>query len=462
MDEITEEKQAIFDKGKLAGKYAWKLFPDGIDASNAEPYEADKALRKTKELISAGCKTIYEAAFIYDGILCYMDILHRDSEGWKAIEVKGSTKLKDYYLDDTAVQYYVITNSGLDLADISVAYLNNKYVRQGDIEPEKLFKIESVLHTAKEKQEEVSKNIECFKQIISKKGIFDTDIGIYCLKPFVCDFFGHCWRHIPDHSVFNIENLYNRRKFDLYYKGIVDFEDIPEDCPLSESQRLQVKSHLNGLITRDKEKIRAFISKLEYPLYFLDFESFQPVVPLYDQSRPYQQIPFQYSLHIREKPGSGYQHVEFLSDGVTDPRPEFIESLIENIKDSGSIVVYNKTFEKMILNHITRDFPQYSERIKNIIQRIADLMEPFKRKDYYTPDMEGSYSIKKVLPALVPELKYDDLEISDGTAASRAFETMIRLEESPEKNELKRNLLKYCKLDTWAMVKILEKIREIS
>lgn len=461
MDEITEEKQAIFDKGKLAGNYAWKLFPGGIDASNGEPFEVAKALQKTKELISSGCKTIYEAAFIFDGVLCYMDVLHRDSEGWKAIEVKGSTKLKDYYLDDTAVQYFVITKSGLELADISVAYIYNKYVKQGEIEPEKLFKIESVFDTAKEKQEEVAANIENFKEIISQNEIPETDIGIYCLKPFVCDFYGHCWKHIPENSVFNIENLYKSRKFDLYYNGIVDFEDIPTDYPLSVTQKLQVESHLNGKVTIEKEQLQKFLSKLKYPLYFLDFESFQPVVPLYDQSRPYQQIPFQYSLHIQKTSGDDYQHIEFLQDGLYDPRIKFIESLIENVNDSGSIVVFNKTFEKMILNHIASDFPQYSGEIEKIKLRIVDLMEPFKSKHYYTPEMKGSYSIKKVLPALVPELGYDDLEISDGTAAGRAFETLIQLEESPEKSDLRKNLLEYCKMDTWAMVKILKKINEL-
>ncbi len=458
MDEISEEQQAIFDKGKLAGRYAWKIFPDGVDASDGKPFEAEKALRRTKELISAGFKTIYEAAFIYNGVLCYMDILHKDSEGWKAIEVKGSTKLKDYYLDDTAVQYYVIIKSGLDLKDISVAYINNKYVKQGETEPEKLFKIESVHNTAKEKQEEVSKNIIAFKDVITQKNIPNTDIGDYCLKPYVCDFYSHCWKNIPDTSVFNIENLYNNRKFDLYYNGIVKFEDIPKDYPFNEKQRLQVESHLDGKITIEKEQLRKFLLKLKYPLNFLDFESFQPVVPLYDQSRPYQQIPFQYSLHIQEKPGSDYQHLEFLSDGKNDPRIEFIDSLANNLTASGSIVVYNKTFERMILNQLARDFPVYSEKFNAMIQRIVDLMEPFKHKHFYTPAMEGSYSIKKVLPALVPGLNYDDLEISDGIAAGRAYESFLITTEDEEKQELRKNLFEYCKLDTWAMVKILEKI----
>lgn len=341
-----------------------------------------------------------------------------------------------------------------------ISYINNKYVKQGEIDPDKLFKIESVHDVAKEKQEEVSANIENFKEIISKNKIPDTVIGIHCLKPFICDFFGHCWKHIPETSVFNIENLYNIRKFDLYYDGIVEFKDIPEDYPLNESQRLQVESHLNRKVTIEKEPLQNFLSKLEYPFFFLDFESFQPVVPLYDQSRPYQQIPFQYSLHVQKEPGEEYHHIEFLSDGFNDPRLEFIESLIQNIGTSGSIVVFNKTFEIMILNHIARDFPQYSEEIEKIKLRIVDLMEPFKSKHYYTPQMKGSYSIKKVLPALVPELGYDDLEISNGTAAGRAFESLLQMEDTAEKKDLKKNLLEYCKMDTLAMVKVLEKIQE--
>ncbi|MDZ7742201.1 MAG: DUF2779 domain-containing protein [Bacteroidota bacterium] len=211
---------------------------------------------------------------------------------------------------------------------------------------------------------------------------------------------------------------------------------------------------------RGRSKRKSFCDRLSYPLYFMDFETFQPAVPLYDQSRPYQQIPFQYSMHLQKEPDGEVVHAEFLADWKKDPRAGFIESLIADAGEQGDILVYNQSFEIRILNELATDFPKYKDSIERIINRIVDLMQPFQQKHYYTPDMRGSYSIKKVLPALVPELKYDELEISEGGAASRGFEELMALEEGTVKENLRQNLLEYCKLDTWAMVKILEKIKE--
>ncbi|MDZ7740211.1 MAG: DUF2779 domain-containing protein [Bacteroidota bacterium] len=435
------------------------MFPGGIDASDGEPFEVERSVLKTQELIRNGQKVIYEAAFKYDGVLCYMDILVKD-DGWKAYEVKGSTNLKNYHIDDASLQYYVITHSGLQLEDISIACLNNKYVRQGKIEPEQLFKIESVLEKVKKKQREVEANIAVFRKMLKSPEIPAIDIGPYCSDPYDCDFKGHCWKHIPENTVFDISRLSGKKKFAFYNSGILSFEDLVKaKASLNPQQWMQIEASMNGTITQDKKALKSFCDQLSYPLYFMDFETFQPAVPLYDNSRPYQQIPFQYSMHLQKQPGGEIEHAEFLSDGEGDPREAFIESLIFDAGDQGAILVYNQTFEVRILNELARDFPVYKDPIEKIKPRIVDLMRPFRQKHYYSPDMHGSYSIKKVLPALVPELKYDDLEISEGGAASRGFEELKALEEGAEKEELRQNLLEYCKMDTWAMVKILEKIK---
>ncbi|MCF8236473.1 MAG: DUF2779 domain-containing protein [Bacteroidales bacterium] len=373
-DPLPEPRQALFDKGRLIGHYAQQLFPGGKDASEGETFEVDKAIMNIRKLIQAGEKVIFEAAFEYDEVICLMDVLVQEDDGWKAYEVKGSTNLKNYHLEDTALKYYVITGSGLKLKDISVVTLNNQYVRQGEIEPGKLFKTESVLEKILKKQKQVAENIERLKAVLLSGAIPLKDIGPWCSDPYECDFRGHCWKHIPENSVFDIGHLSGRRKFELYEQGIVSFEDIPGDHPLSAKQRMQIEAAVNKTISRDAGAIREFLQGLQYPLYFLDFESFQPPIPLYDGSRPYQQIPFQYSLHVIRKEGQPAEHYEFLADGASDPRPAFAESLISRLEESGSIVVYNQSFENSILKKLAADFPEYREPVSKLFKRVIDLM----------------------------------------------------------------------------------------
>ena len=231
---------------------------------------------------------------------------------------------------------------------------------------------------------------------------------------------------------------------------------MPDDYPLSDNQLLQVQSDKTREVIIDKKGIQNFLSTLKYPLYFLDFESFNPAIPVYDQSKPYQQIVFQYSLHILNKPGGQLQHKEFLAQPKGDPRIPMIEQLINEIGRKGDIVVYNKGFETGRLNEIARDFPKYEPAIQNIVLRIVDLMTPFQQKLYYTPEMKGSYSITNVLPALIPGFSYADLEINQGGDASLAFENLLNETDKKLFDKTRRNLLDYCKLDTLAMVEILQ------
>ena len=193
----------------------------------------------------------------------------------------------------------------------------------------------------------------------------------------------------------------------------------------------------------------------------MDFETFQPAVPLFDNSRPYQQIPFQYSIHYKESKESQITHYEFLAEQGEDPRQKFVKNLLEDTSSKGDIIVYSKTFEITRLKEIANDFPAYAEQIEERISRIKDLMIPFRQKYYYSPEMKGSYSIKAVLPALVPELSYDELEINEGGLASIAFETLQIETDLIIIAEIKAQLLEYCKLDTLAMVRILEKLENI-
>jgi hypothetical protein len=248
------------------------------------------------------------------------------------------------------------------------------------------------------------------------------------------------------------------KKYELYREGIIKFEDIPENFPLNKNNRLQLDVYNSGETVIDRDAIKNFISDLNYPLYFMDFETFQPAVPLFNNSKPYQQIPFQYSIFIKNNKNRELQHSEFLAELGEDPRVKFIGNLLKAIGKKGSVIVYNKTFEITRLREIARDFPNYADDVERLVLRIKDLMIPFQKKYYYAPEMAGSYSIKAVLPALVPELSYEDLEINEGGLASIAYESLLAETDLMRIAEVKEQLHEYCKLDTFGMVRILESL----
>ena len=283
--------------------------------------------------------------------------------------------------------------------------------------------------------------------------------GPHCSDPYDCDFKGTCWKHIPEYSVFDISNLNKKKKFNLYNQGIITLDQIDlNNTTLNSNQKLQVQSEIEGSVLIDEDQIRNFIDDLNYPLYFLDFETIRSPIPLFENSRPFQQIVFQYSVHIKQTPRSEVDHEEYLANPDGDPRIGFVKKIIQDCGNEGDILVYNIGFERGKLVDLIEVFPQYSEKLKNITNRLKDLMIPFQKKWYYTPEMKGSYSIKSVLPALVPELSYNDLNIKEGGAASDTFLSMVNGSFEGNEKETRRQLLEYCKLDTFAMVKIIQKL----
>jgi len=285
------------------------------------------------------------------------------------------------------------------------------------------------------------------------------DIGPYCSDPYDCDFADYCWKHIPEKSVFDLNRMRANKKFELYSNGIISFSDIPDNYSLTDAQRMQVEAELKDSSFIDVENIKEFIGSLKEPIGFLDFETFQQAVPDFNNQNPYAQVPFQYSLHILKN--SDLRHAEYLGEPEKDPRERFIKQIINDTENIETILVYNMGFEKRILNSLAKIFPEYENEIGEITSRISDLMIPFRDKSYYVASMEGSYSIKKVLPALVPELSYDELEIGDGMAAMRSYVGMIKMTDENQIKKTRKNLLKYCRLDTLAMVEILRKLKSL-
>lgn len=461
-DPTPQSLQAVFDQGTNVGILAQELFPNGVDASPENHFKMVESVGKTLDFISKGETIIYEATFLYNDVLAALDILIKDEEGWKAYEVKSSTKVTDTYIKDASIQYYTITNSGIDLKDISIVYINNQYVKNGDVDINELFTIESVLDQVLDYLPCIPNEIKRLKNVIESPDIPNVDIGPHCSDPYDCDFKGTCWKHIPEYSVFDISRLNKEKKFDLYNQGVITLDQIDLDTTgLNPNQVLQVESELIGTTHIDVDEIRSFTSGLSYPLYFLDFETIGPAVPIYDGSRPYQQLVFQYSLHFQETPTSEVEHREYLADPTQDPRIGFIEQLIHDCGTSGDILVYNIGFERGKLNDLIEVFPEYSNELRGIVNRLIDLMIPFQQKWYYTPEMRGSYSIKSVLPALVPDLSYNDLDIKEGGTASNTFLSMVNGTFEGNVEKTRKQLLEYCKMDTQAMVKILDVLNQV-
>ncbi len=360
------------------------------------------------------------------------------------------------------LQYYLIRNTGISLKDIFIIYINNQYTRDEKLEIEQLFVKKSILKEVLELQGFIQQKIKEFKTTLEQKEIPDIEIGPQCNDPYECDFIKYCWNKIPPYSVFNIANLRTSKKFELYNQGIVELKDVPKSFSLNENQWQQINCELDQKSIIDKPRIKDFIDTLVYPLYFLDFETFQLAIPKFANSRPYQQLVFQYSLHKQNLKNGELFHSEFIAEiNSNDPRIPFIEKLIHDCGKKGDILVYNIAFEKTRLQELANDFPSFSNSISDIVNRLKDLMIPFRERWFYIPEMKGSYSIKVVLPALFPEFTYDNLEIKDGSTASSKYSSMVQGMFLGDVEKCLSALLEYCKLDTLAMVKIHEKLSSL-
>ncbi|RJX17074.1 MAG: DUF2779 domain-containing protein [Desulforudis sp.] len=456
--EPDESLQAIFESGKEVGELAQKLFPNGVTISY-DPTKLYENAKKTTALIKSGIETIYEATFLYDDVLVMVDILHKGVNGWELYEVKSSTKENEVYLNDIAIQYFVVNGSGLQLANAFLIYINNQYVRHGDLDIQSLFTISPQTPIAIQKQESIVIELQRLKEVVkndsSEPG---RDIGLYCYNPYECDFKTYCWKDIPSESVFSLYFMGKQKMFDFYKRGIISFKQIKSEVELTAIQEMQVESALSGKVFINKEGISEFLSSITEPIGYLDFETFYSPIPHFNNQKPYQQIPFQYSLHVQKE--DDLHHYEFLAQHGKDPRKEFIENLINNANDAKTVLVYNISFERRILNELIQSHPEYEQEINLIIGKLVDLLVVFKRGYYYSRKMNGSFSIKKVLPALVHGFAYDDLEISDGGMAMNAYKGLENISNISDIVKVGNNLLEYCKLDTLAMVKIHETLKQ--
>lgn len=461
---VETTPQAILDTGTEVGRLAREYF-QGCHTVEFD-YDKEVMCRETKLLLASGAEVIAEASFMYRDNFCSVDILRIVGNEVHLIEVKSSTEVHDIYYDDMAYQYYVLSNCGVNVTKVYNMHINNEYVRGDELEVDKLFALEDCTEQILQMQDEIPDRITEFRVCVEAHGEPARELGVYCEKPYECIYKQYCHRYIQEPSVFAIHRLSDKKKYELYAQGTVTFTDVIRDKPkLNEKQWRQIIACVNNEPpTIEQKAIREFLDTLTYPLYHLDFETFQQAIPQYRGVKPYMQIPFQYSLHVQRAPGAVSEHYEFLGKEGTDPRRALAEQLCKQIPQGGCVLAYNMSFEKTVIKNLAAIYTDLSEHLMDIHDNICDLMLPFKQQSFYCKELQGSYSIKKVLPALCrgdPELDYHALEeIHNGSEAMNAFADLPN-HSREEIERTRQNLLAYCRLDTLAMVKILEKLYQL-
>ena len=464
---IQTARESVLENGTRVGELAKGLFGEYEDVEFNK--DLNIMIEKTKELLENKPNIITEASFNYDNNFCSVDILKNDTDGVEIYEVKSSTEVHNVYIDDASYQCYVLSNLGLNVKRVCIVYINNQYIRGKELEIDKLFNIEDITEIARAKQDEIKNNIEMLNKYMDEHDENNeplTDIGIKCSEPYDCEFWEYCIRNLPKPNVFDIAGgMRKEKKFQKYYEGKISFEDLQYE-DLNPKYLEQIDFELHDLEPKiDKDAIRVLMNSLVYPLYFIDYETYQLAVPEIEGTRPYQQLPFQYSLHIVESKGAPIEHKEFLAEvGDKDFIRHFAESMIKDMPKNGSVIIYNKSFEPARNNEIAKMYPDLKDEMDRLNSNMVDFLEPFKQRKYYTKEMHGSASIKAVLPALYPndpELDYHNLPVvHNGGEASEAF-LSLKEKTKEEQDIIRHGLLVYCELDTYAMVKLWEKFKEI-
>ena len=449
--QISPATQARFDEGNTVGDIARRNYRDGVFVKTLN---RSQALEQTKQAISQH-QAVFEAAFYEDDVLIRADLLLPESQGYRLVEVKSSTGVKPYHQEDVTVQTWVMTKAGCRPKSVSLAYINNQFVYQGDGQYSGLFAEEDLTQEVNQNIDQVGEWVAEAKKILIEKEVPNITPGEQCTKPFTCDFYNYC--NPPEEGVlYPVEILpYGAKKVnELRARGYKDLREVPAEL-LSDPRHLKVHSaSVTGLPFFDVQA-RQEISKLPYPRYFLDFETIGMAVPIWKGTRPYMQIPFQWSCHVEHENGA-MEHHEFLDISGKDPRLDFAKSLVATIGSSGSVVVYNAGFEGTRLNELAQTFPDLADALLSIKDRFFDLL-PLARNYYYHPDMMGSWSIKQVLPTIAPELDYANLEVGDGQMAQDAYREAINSSTATARKEhLRQAMLQYCQQDTYAMVKIVQ------
>jgi predicted RecB family nuclease len=449
-------QQAVFDQGHEVGARACEQVPGGV-LIDQEASFGDR-LRQTQEALAAGAPVIYEASFSADRVFAAIDILERTPTGFNLIEVKSTTSVQDKHIPDAAVQIHVARQSGLEVERAELMHLNRE-CSYPDLDD--LFVREDVTAAAEAFLPDIPSEIEA--QLAMLDGPRPTtSIGAHCTQGYVCPFFDRCWpQTTPDH-VRSLHRFSKARQAELIESGVESICALPPNETLSDLNRRQIRAARAGgrIIGRGLARdLEPFSGRIAH----LDFETVSLAIPVWDGCAPWTQMPVQFSCHVEDDFG-GWDHHEFLAEDGSDCRPAMAEALLAACELADSVVAYNAGFEKRCIRQLAEAVPERAEQLEDLAGRLVDPL-PVIRNNIYDPAFLGSFSLKSVLPVLVPDLGYDDLEVAEGQTATVLLARLLFARETipeSEKADLRRHLLAYCERDTWATVRLLEELRSLA
>lgn len=470
--EDDSSAQARFEEGTKVGELAKRLFGEFIDVTTTNDdgsLNLSAMIQKTQKAIAEAKENICEAAFVHNGLYCAVDILRKEGDGYAIYEVKSSTRINYIYLVDIAYQKYVLEKCGVKVTGTYLVHINSKYVYDGNLDANRFFTIEDVSELIKDEEALVEEKLAQAEKVMGSSEEPYQKIGVHCNTPYECAYWKYCTDGIvPEKSVFDIYRLPFEKKIELFDMGIVSYEDLYQygklDNPI---RKRQVEFALQEKGTYlEKEHIQEFLNGLHYPLYFLDFETVQFAIPRFKYSRPYDQIPFQFSLHYIENEDGVVHNTGYLDLSGNDPRREVAELLVKRIPQNACVIAYNKAFECTRIKELAELFPDLAKPLLQIRANIVDLIEPFQKGYYYNAAMGGSFSIKSVLPAVFPDdpsLDYHNLEsVHNGGEAADTYRLVTSGAVGIDREKLARDMREYCRLDTRAMVMLWDELVRVA
>ncbi len=466
---LTDFDRQIMEQGNEVEVYARQLFPDAVLVSST----GDEAVAETKRLMDAGTETIFQATFLADGFYAKCDVLKRGAaQGtWDVFEIKGTNSRKEGnedrdHISDLAFQSQVLARAGVSVGRAYIVHLNKEYTRAGALNIGALFTIADSTELVDKASADIVREMEAAREYLNQEK--EPNIGCDCHlrgRSKHCRTFSYSHPGIPEYSVHDISRIGNSKKKleELVNKRLFDIAAVPDDFKLSEAQLLQIRAHKTRQPIFDQGAIRDVLGAYGFPLYFLDYETYAPAIPAFDGFSPYRRIPFQLSLHVLRDDGGEPEHIEFLHLERSDPTLAVAELLGQHVGPDGSVVVWSAPFERAVNKEIgERLGGEHAARMEQINARLVDLRDIFSKQHYVHPNFRGKTSIKNVLPVMVPDLSYDDMEISDGTMASERWWAMTAAETAEaERSAIAAALRDYCRQDSFAMYAIWRVLRSL-
>jgi len=453
-DKFSTDKQLTFKRGHDVGHFAQELFPGGIDVSK-EVKGATAGAELTKALIENGREVIYEATFIFNGVLIMVDILTLTDEKYTAYEVKSSMKISETYLKDAFLQYYVLKNSLKNFDDLFLVTLNPDYVLEQEVDPKKLFRKRSVKLKAEENFAYFEHQINSAHHVLEENLIPNIAIGKHCFRPYQCDYFGTCWKDtVTEDSIFNLPYLDKNKLFEWYNAGIRTISQVSDDL-IEKPAALKIKkSFESNEPIIDKEKIRDFLMHIKEPAIAMDMEIWSSAIPQLQGTKPFEQVPFLVCFY------DGKETTHFFCGHSDDERQLFAENLIKLASGYQTIIAYDKTMEVGVINSLIHKYPQFAAELGDLKSKLVDVFEIFLELAYYHPAFKSNFSLKVVSAILLSDINYT--KITSGLEAMNYFEQYRLAENEIEKNIFRNELIDYCNTDTVATYKLIEFLRALT